>query len=128
MPTVICEACGVDFHWRNTRGSKIPQRCACGGKLVPAVFDPAACLAGGNKYVPRKPRTGPRGPMVVCPICHKRRRAKGGLLKTIDVPFRNRFTSSAYPAGTQVCSFHSLTYDLAPLEALPEDTNEGVRP
>lgn len=35
MPTVICEACGVDFHWRNTRGSKIPRKMGYGrGHIV----------------------------------------------------------------------------------------------
>lgn len=34
MPTAICLSCGASVCWRNTFGSRKPEKHGCGGKLI----------------------------------------------------------------------------------------------
>lgn len=91
MPTVICEDCQKEHHWRAQRGARLAdQRCECGGRLRRAAGR-SDTTTKGQRYA-------------LCGVCGR----KTLHARTAVVPFRSpEYDQGVFPAGTLVCGGHS---------------------
>lgn len=83
MPTAICETCMTVVGWRNTRGSRKPETCACGGPMVPATF-----TADGWVPVADRRGKGHGRKRVNCALCGRGRMAPSDNVRTLSAGFR----------------------------------------
>lgn len=75
MPSAVCQKCGEEVNWSNTRGTRLADLAhrGCGGTL---------------KRPPRAADARPRGAAVKCAVCARRRFSERGNVYQTTKPHR----------------------------------------